>query len=386
MSQSQDMRRAHDDVGRAWHAYKEENGKGRKSDPHSLTRINKDLDRLEGKFKRLETAMLRGPRASLGGDAAVASPERKAFAKFLRQGEAFLAPPEVKVLTLGDDTQAGYSAPAEYLRELIKGVSEVSPMRTVCRLLETSQRSLEIPKRTGQFNAAWVGETESRSETTGLTFGLEEIPTHELTAEVYMSLQMLEDAAFDMEAELIMEFTERFGVAEGTTVVAGNSVKRPEGFLNHADVAETNSGSAATIADANGQANGVIDLYHDIKTEYARNGSWVLNRQTLASVRKLKDSQNNYIWQPGLANGIANTILGSPYLEVPDMPNEAAGAFPIAFGDWRRAYIIVDRVNMSVLRDPFTRASSGQVKFVARRRVGGQVVLAEAIRKLKCSA
>jgi HK97 family phage major capsid protein len=108
-----------------------------------------------------------------------------------------------------------------------------------------------------------------------------------------------------------------------------------------------------------------------------------LNRFTLGAVRKLKDANDSYIWQPGLSAGVANTILGAPYVEVPDMPDVAAAAFPIAFGDWRRAYVIVDRIAMSVLRDPFTRGSQGQVKFLARRRVGGQVVLAEAVRKLK---
>ena len=100
----------------------------------------------------------------------------------------------------------------------------------------------------------------------------------------------------------------------------------------------------------------------------------------------LKDADKNYIWRPGLAEGIPNTILGQPYLEMPDMPDEAANATPIAFGDFRRAYLLVDRMQMSMLRDPFTRATQGQVKFLARRRVGGQVVLAEAIRKLKVAA
>ena len=99
----------------------------------------------------------------------------------------------------------------------------------------------------------------------------------------------------------------------------------------------------------------------------------------------MKDGQNNYIWQPGLASGVPNTILGQAYLEVPDMPDVAAGAVPIVFGDLRRAYTIVDRVSLSILRDPFTQATSGNIRFIARRRVGGQMVLAEAIRKLKVS-
>ena len=202
---------------------------------------------------------------------------------------------------------------------------------------------------------------------------------------VDVSEQMMEDSEFNLEEELQLEFSEQFAVTEGAALVNGDGAGKPEGFLQHADVAETVSGSAGSIADASGQANGLIDLYHGLKTAYAVNGTWLLNRATLSEVRKLKDGQNNYIWQPGLASGVPNTILGQPYVEVPDMPDVAAGAFPIAFGDLRRGYVIVDRINLSVLRDPFTQATSGNVRFIARRRVGGQVVLAEAIRKLKVS-
>ncbi len=156
--------------------------------------------------------------------------------------------------------------------------------------------------------------------------------------------------------------------------------------MTNGDVSSTNSGSAASIADSSGQANGLITLFHAVKTAYARNGRWTLNRATLGSARKLKDGNNNYIWQPGLASTLPATILGAPYVEATDMPDEAANAFPIAFGDFRRAYTIIDRVQMSILRDPFTQATSGNVRFIARRRVGGQVVLAEAIRKLKAAA
>ena len=130
---------------------------------------------------------------------------------------------------------------------------------------------------------------------------------------------------------------------------------------------------------------GLIALWHAVKTAYAIRGVWLLNRNTLAAVRRLKDADKNYVWQPGLAEGQPNTILGSPYVEVPDMPNEGAGATPIAFGDFRRGYTIVDRIALSVLRDPFTQATAGNVRFIARRRVGGQVVLAEAIAKLICA-
>jgi len=240
-----------------------------------------------------------------------------------------------------------------------------------------------MPVRRGTFGAAWTAEAGVRTETEGLSYGLEEFPTHEMYALVDVSEQMMEDSEFSLEDELQQEFSEQFAVTEDAAFVNGNGVGKPEGLLQAAGVGETTSGSAAGIGDANGQANGLIDLYHDLKTGYAVQGWWLLNRATLGEVRKLKDAQNNYVWQPGLASGVPNTILGQPYLEVPDMPDVAAGATPIVFGDIRRAYTIVDRITLSILRDPFTQATSGNVRFIARRRVGGQVVLAEALRKLK---
>ena len=143
----------------------------------------------------------------------------------------------------------------------------------------------------------------------------------------------------------------------------------------------TNSGEAAAIT-----ADGLLSLKYGIKTAYARNASFALNRSTMGAIRRLKDGNGQYLWMPGIAMGRPNTIDGDPYVECPDMPNVQAGAFPVAYGDFRKAYTMADRVQMTLLRDPYTQATSGNVRFLFRRRFGGQVVLAEAIRKLKIAA
>jgi HK97 family phage major capsid protein len=292
---------------------------------------------------------------------------------------------EYKSLSVSNDTAGGYLAPVELVREIIKAETLMSPVRSLARVRQTANKSVQIPKRTGQFAAQWVAEQGSRSETTGLTYGLEEIPTHEVYALVDISNQMLEDSAFNMNDEISMEASEQFAVAEGTAFVTGNAVGKPEGFMTNSSVAETVSGTAANIADSDGQANGLLTLKHAIKTAYAVNGTWVMNRTTLGAVRKLKDGDKNYIWMPGIALGKPNSIDGDPYVELPDMPSEGANLYPIAYGDFRRAYTWVDRISMEMLRDPYTQATSGNVRFIMRKRVAGQVVLAEAIRKLKCS-
>jgi HK97 family phage major capsid protein len=153
-----------------------------------------------------------------------------------------------------------------------------------------------------------------------------------------------------------------------------------EGILTNTAIANDVSGSASAIT-----ADGVLTISYNLKTAYAKNAAYILNRKTIGSVRKLKDSYGQYLWMPGLAQGVPNMINSSTYFEMPDMPNEGANVYPIAYGDWKRSYVIVDRIAMTFLRDPYTQGASGNVRMWFRRRVGGQVVLAEAIRLLKCS-
>ena len=287
---------------------------------------------------------------------------------------------EYKALNVGNDTQGGYLAPIEFVREIIKAVTEISPVRSLVRVRQTSGRAIQIPKRTGQFAAQWVSEQGTRAETTGLAYGTEELPAHEIYALIDISNQMLEDSAFNMEAEISEESSEQFAVAEGAAFVSGNGVGKPQGFLSNANVGTTVSGAATAVT-----GDGFLTLKHAIKTAYANRATWLLNRTTLGSARKLKDGNGQYIWQPGLALGKPNTIDGDPYQEMPDMPSEGAGTKPVAYGDWRRAYTWVDRIAMEMLRDPYTQATAGNVRFIVRKRVGGQVVLAEAIRTMTCS-
>ena len=259
----------------------------------------------------------------------------------------------------------------------------MSPIRNIARVRQTSNRSVQVPTRTGTFSATFVAETGTRSETTGLTYGMEEITAHELYALVDISEQDVEDSAFNMESELSGEFAMQFAKAEGTAFVNGTSAGQPEGFMTNSSVGTTNSGAGAALT-----ANGLIDLYSAVKTDYARNGTFVFNRATLGKIRQLVDSNGSYVFQAGfsLQVGVPNTILGQPYIEAPDMPDVGSSAKPVAFGDFNRAYMIVDRVALAILRDPFTQATSGTIRYVARRRLGGQVVMAEAIRTQTISA
>ncbi len=288
---------------------------------------------------------------------------------------------QYKAMSISNDTTGGYLAPAEYVAEIIKGVTEMSPVRSLVRLRTTASKSIMIPKRTGQFAARRTGETDTRTETDGLRYGMVEVNAPEMYAIIDIHEQNLEDSAFDLEAEIRFEAQEQFEVREGVEFAAGAKSDELEGILVNASIGSINSGHATTVT-----ADGVLKLYHEVKTAYARNGVYVLNRKTLGAIRRLKDSQNQYLWMPGLAQGQPNSINGAPYVELPDMPDEAAAAAPVAFGDFRRGYTMLDRIAMSMLRDPFTQADNGVIRFRFRRRVGGKVTLPEAIKKLVCAA
>ena len=265
------------------------------------------------------------------------------------------------------------------MNELIKVITEISPVRSVARIRQTSNKEIEVPSKTATFAAAWTAETGTRSETTGYTTSLNTIPTHELYALVDISSALLEDSVFDLEAEMNTEFAEQFAKAEGNAFIAGNGTNKPTGITNGTTVASTAAAAVAAIA-----TDDLMDLVHDLKSEYARSASFMLNRSTLGAIRKLKDTAGQYIFQTGFSgqSGLPNTILGHPYVEAPDVADIGASAKSVIFGDFRRGYMIVDRVALSVLRDPYSQASSGNVRYIARRRVGGEVVLAEAMRVL----
>lgn len=334
---------------------------------------------------RLDAIDLRTQRPGGSGGTGDGADEiqRRAFTGFLRQGREALPADEVRSLRVSDDTAGGYLAPDEFVAEVIKGIVEISPVRQAARVGSTSSGAVILPKRTGRPTASWVGETEDRPET-GSTYGQVEIPIHEMACYVDVSLRLLEDAAVNVDAEVASDLAEEFGRLEGVALVNGDGVKKPMGFMADPSVAFTTSGNASTLGSA--PADLLITHMYAMPAFYRNGGAWMMNGATLAAIRKLKDGQGNFLWQPSYQAGQPETILGRPVIEAVDMPDIGAGAEPIAFGDFARAYRIYDRVALSIMRDPYSQATKGLVRFHARRRIGGGVVLAEAIRKIRCAA
>jgi HK97 family phage major capsid protein len=343
------------------------------------TRADERLGGLDALTQRLTDLETRANRPGGAGSPNAADEipiERRAFTNFLRMGREPMEAEEVRALIVGDDTKGGYLAPAEFQAEVIKGIVDISPIRQAVRVGSTSSGSVILPKLTGRPTANWVGEDEERDETT-MTYGQLEIPVHELACYIDVSLRLLEDSAVNIESEIASELAQEFAVKEGSAFSNGDGVKKPLG-LQRANIAAVINGHATNL-----NADKLIGLMYGMPAVYRNSGSWMMNGTTLGLVRVMKDAQGNYIWQPGLQAGQPSTLLGRPVIEDPTMPDVGANAEPIQFGDFSKAYRIYDRVGMSILRDPYTQATKGLVRFHARRRVGGGPVLTEALRKLK---
>jgi len=259
---------------------------------------------------------------------------------------------------------------------------ERSPIRKAARVGTTSSGEVILPKRTGQPTGHWVGETEDRTET-GPTYGQIEIPIHEMACYVDVSQRLLEDAAVNVEGEVAFDLAEEFGRLEALAFMQGDGVKKPLGVMEAAGVAYTHTGNASTLGSA--PADTLIDAFYALPAFYRNRAVWMMNGSTLATLRKVKDGSGLYLWQPALTAGQPETILGRPVIEDTTMDDIGAAAEPIVLGDFASAYRIYDRVALSVMRDPYSVATKGLVRFHARRRVGGSVVLTEALRKIRCA-
>lgn len=345
-----------------------------------LKKVEEGVNSVAKSAERIETQLGR-PGLVDSQKAGSAEVEAKSFGIFIRKGREALADMELKSLTVSPDTAGGFLAPPQFVAEMLRNLVQFSPVRSIARVANTTSPAVLLPKRTGGFTAAWVGETDPRPATTA-TFGQNRYDVRELAAHVDVSNALLEDSAFDIAAELAFEFAEEFGRAEGAALVNGSGALQPGGFANDPAIMAVNSGDAAEIT-----ADGLIDLYHSLPTAYRAKAVWTMAPATVAACRKLKDTTGNYLLATGgIANAPETTLLGRPIVEMVDLPAIAANAFPVFFGDFKQAYRIFDRVAVSILRDPYSIAVNGMTRFHARRRLAAGVAKADALRKLKIAA
>ncbi|OCP17019.1 MULTISPECIES: phage major capsid protein [unclassified Ensifer] len=309
--------------------------------------------------------------------------EQKAFVSYLRRGVERISPDEVKALTVSTDANGGYLAPEEFGSELIKLLNEYSPIRSYARVVNISAPEIKYPRRVSGTAATWVDETGDRTES-GMTFEQVTLTPFELATFTDVSNQLLEDNAYGLEGELLADYAESFGKTEGIAFVKGTGTGQPKGIMTASGIKEVKTGVAATFPTSN-PADVIIGMYHQIATSHAQNGAWLMNRNTLSVIRQWKDGTGRYLVLDPITAGGVMTLLGRPIVEMPDMDDIGAGKFPILFGDLS-GYRIIDRVGLSTLRDPYSLAGKGQVRFHARKRVGADVTHPDRFVKLKVAA
>jgi len=329
--------------------------------------VKEKLEKLEKVFYRTGNAIGTEEKSKV----------RLAFDKYSKLGEKALTPEELKYLRTDDDPSGGYLCPYDYVQEIIKKITEMSPIRTVARVRTTTRESVLIPIRETIVSGYWVGEGGTIPENNS-TYGMNEIKTHKLAVHTDTTVEMLRDSVFNMATEIDQDIVESFARLEGAAFVNGDGVAKPTGILSTSGLQIVNSGVANDITD-----DSLIEIAGELKEGY--NPIYLLNRRTIARIRRSKDGVGQYLWQAGLAGALPNTINGYPYVSTIDIPDIGTDNIPVIFGDIMRGYTIVDNVQMFLLRDDFTQATQGKVRFVAWKRVGGQVTLKESIKLLKCA-
>jgi len=381
-----------------------------------VDRINTELDRLvdEGK-KRADDLEAKVNRLALSGGGGNDDAEVKAAAQFaaergeaidveglrayksglnayMRKGER-LSAEERKAMSVGSDPDGGYSVTPDTSGRIVKKIFETSPMRQVASVVTIGTDRLEGFNDLGEGTAGWVGETAPRPATDTAKLGKWEIPVHEIYAFPQVTQKLLDDSMFNIESWLADKTSDKFTRTENTAFINGDGVLKPRGLLDYPTAAAADAarpwgtfqhvltGTDGTFGTSTNGTDKLIDLVYSVKAGYRSNANFMMARSTVAAVRKLKDGQGNYAWQPSLSALSGGTVLGFNVVEGEDMPVMAADSLSIAFGDFREAYQIVDRIGIRVLRDALT--NKPYVGFYTTKRVGGAAISFEAVKFLK---
>lgn len=299
---------------------------------------------------------------------------------------------EAKSIT-NASVEGGFVVPTEVETMVMSLLRDVSPIRAISGVRQVSANVYKKPFSTTGASVGWVGETDARTQTNAPTLAELSFPTMELYAMPAATQTLLDDSAVNIDEWIAEEVRTAFAEQENAAFVSGNGTDKPKGFLSYDMVDEgawawgkigyvmtgVSGGFAATDP-----ADDLIDLVYTLKAPYRNNAHWVMNRATQAEIRKIKDGDDNYIWRPGDVAGQGATLMGFPITETEDMPDIGANSYSIAFGDFQRGYLVVDRIGLRILRDPYS--AKPYVLFYTTKRVGGGVQDFDAIKLLKFAA
>lgn len=296
------------------------------------------------------------------------------FGRALR-GKALLH----NVMSEGTDADGGYLVPTEFENQIVTGLTEANVIRSIAKTISTSAER-KIPIAATHSTAQWTAENAAYTESNP-TFAQKTIDAFKLTDLVKVSIELLQDSMFDLEMYIATEFARAFGVAEEEAFCVGTGTGQPSGiFTASGGEVGVTAGSATSVTVDN-----LIDLIYKLKSPYRRNAAFLMRDVTVSSLRKLKDTNGAYLWQPSVQAGQPDRLLGYPIYTSPYAPAVEASSLPIAFGDFSN-YWIADRMGRTVQRLNELYAGNGQVGFICTERVDGKVILAEGIQLLQMGA
>jgi HK97 family phage major capsid protein len=396
---SAESRAAMDEVMAAFDAFRDANDarldaiEHKGGDPLLEEKVARIEAALAAAEQRLQRAAADARRPALGAPAVaaeVADEQKAAFDGYLRTGAA--SGLERKGLSEGITSAGGYVVTADLERLIERRLAQSSPMREIATIRSIGSGTFAKPVSTSGLTASWAAETAARIETDPPTLDLLSFPAADLYAAPAATQALLDDSQVNLDQWLADEVNDAFAAQETAAFVSGDGSGKPKGFLAYPQVADAShawgkigyiaTGVSGAFPSSN-PADKLLDLIYAPRAAFRPNGRFVMNRRTLAQVRKFKDAQGDYILRPGAEPGQTPSIFGYPVTEIETMPDAGAGAAPIAFGDFTAGYLIVDRAGVRVLRDPYS--AKPYVLFYTLKRVGGGVQNFDAIKLLRMS-
>ncbi len=400
---STDVAAAFDEFTHIFEAFKETNDRRLgeiearlSADALTEEKLGRLDEALEEAKRHLDRLTLDRSRPTLAGPAAdprspLQAEHKAAFEAYMRAGEGgSLKRLEAKALSAGSGPDGGYLVPETIEREVLRRLAVISPIRSIASVRIISGGLYKRAFSTSGTAAGWTAETAARPQTGGPALAELTFPAMELYAMPAATQTLLDDAVVDIERWIADEIETAFAEQEGTAFVQGDGINKPKGFLaspavdngswSWGNLGFVATGQAGAFPAAN-PSDKLIELVYGLKAGYRQNATFVMNRKTQSMIRRFKDANGNYLWQPPASAGASATLMSFPVVEAEDMPDIAANTLSIAFGDFRRGYLVVDRAGVRVLRDPFS--AKPYVLFYTTKRVGGGVQDYDAIKLMK---
>lgn len=347
--------------------------------------VSQDLfKKLNTRIDEMELGMNRPSTGKAGG--VIQDAEYKSFINYIKSGDV---PKNAKASTVGNAESLGYLAPPTFVASVWERIRHLSTIRDKATVMSIGTGMAQIPVEDNFADSYWEGEVQNRQNSPDPTVNMANITAHKVTSRIELSNVLLEDAVFDVDSYVTNRIVDAMAFKENSAFTVGDGVMKPKGFTQYATKIKTTPSGANIAAEGGpfvGGFDSMIDAFSSLPQGYLPNAEWYMNAVTGGALRKLKDGENRMLWQEPVMMGQPSMLLGKPVNYIDDIPGIANGKVPIYFGDMRKAYVIVDRVGLGIDRTRDEMMRQDKTVLYARRRVGGDLILPEALVGVKIGA